>query len=356
MRCNGRRGRMILIGIGLFGHSVLFLPRAIAQAVAVAQVDGQVMDSTGALVPGAQMKMTETEKGIAHTTTADAGGHYLLPNLPAGPYTLEASAPGFKGYLQPGIILQVGQNIQINVTLQLGAVSEHVEVTGSVGMVETRDNTISNVMDGARVLDLPLNGRQRDGSILLTAGAVTAPAGDQTGTKNYFSSVTISIAGGQSTGTNYMLDGAENTDTFSNVNLPFPFPDALQEFSVETSTLPARNGMHPGGVVNVITKSGANAFHGDLFEFIRNGDVNARNFFAATHDSLKRNQYGEPLAARSSRTNYSFSGATREHGSGKIHPRRSVTCPPPRRLPETSAHLTARGAYRARKKATNRSC
>jgi hypothetical protein len=294
----GRGGRFILLSIVLFAYFVLFLPRTMAQAVAVAQVDGQVLDSTGALVPGAQVKMTETEKGIVHATTGDATGHYLLPNLPAGPYVLEASAAGFKGYLQPGIILQVGQNIQINVTLQLGAVSEHVEVTGSVGMVETRDNTISNVMDGDRVLDLPLNGRQPTDLILLTAGAVTAPAGDQTGTKNYFSSVTISIAGGQSSGTNYMLDGAENVDTMTNVNLPFPFPDALQEFSVETSTLPARNGMHPGGVVNVVTKSGANAFHGDLFEFIRNGDVNARNFFAATHDSLKRNQYGGTLGGK----------------------------------------------------------
>jgi Carboxypeptidase regulatory-like domain len=242
--------------------------------------------------------MTETEKSIVHSTTADAGGHYILPNLPAGPYTLAASAPGFRGYIQPNIVLQVGQNIQINVILQVGDVSEHVEVTGTVGMVETRDNTISAVMDGARVLDLPLNGRQPTDLILLAGGSVTAPAGDQTGTKNYYSSTTISIAGGQSTGTNYMLDGAENTDTFSNVNLPFPFPDALQEFSVETNSLPARNGLHPGGVVNVVTRSGADAFHGDLFEFIRNGDVNARNFFAATHDSLKRNQYGGTLGGK----------------------------------------------------------
>jgi hypothetical protein len=89
-----------------------------------------------------------------------------------------------------------------------------------------------------------------------------------------------------------LLDGGDNNDTFSNVNLPFPFPDSLQEFSVETSALPARNGLHPGGVVNVVTKSGTNQLHGDLFEFLRNGDVNARNFFAATHDTLKRNQYG----------------------------------------------------------------
>ena len=270
----------------------LFAPLARPQAVAVAQVEGQVLDSSGAVVPSADVTMIEAARGIAHKTTSDPAGHYLLGNLPAGMYRLEAVASGFKGYVQQNITLQVGQNIQINVTLQLGAVSERVEVTGNVGMVETRDNTISNVMDGARVLDLPLNGRQATDLILLVGGAVTAPGGDQTGSKNYYSSTTISIAGGQSSGTNYMLDGAEHTDTFTNVNLPFPFPDALQEFSVETSTLPARNGMHPGGVVNVVTKSGTNDLHGDLFEFLRNGDLNARNYFAATHDSLKRNQFG----------------------------------------------------------------
>ncbi len=276
---------------------VLIAP-ALAQEVAVAQVDGQVLDTTGALVPSADVTMTDAARGIPHKTTSDPQGHYVLANLPAGTYTLSAVGAGFKSYIQQKIVLQVGQNIQINVVLQLGAVTEQVEVTGNVGMVETRDNTISSVMDGARVLDLPLNGRQATDLILLTGGSVTAPAGDQSGSKNFYSSTTISIAGGQSSGTNYMLDGAEHVDTFTNINLPFPFPDALQEFSVETSTLPARNGMHPGGVVNVVTKSGTNDYHGDLFEFLRNGDVNARNFFAATHDSLKRNQFGGTIGGK----------------------------------------------------------
>ena len=284
--------------IALLACAALIAPRVHAQAVAVAQVEGQVLDSSGAVVPNADVTMTETARGISHKTTSDPAGHYLLGNLPAGVYRLEAVAAGFKGYVQQNITLQVGQNIQINVTLQLGAVSEKVEVTGNVGMVETRDNTISSVMDGARVLDLPLNGRQATDLILLAGGAVTAPGGDQTGSKNYYSSTTISIAGGQSSGTNYMLDGAEHVDTFTNINLPFPFPDALQEFSVETSTLPARNGMHPGGVVNVVTKSGTNDLHGNLFEFLRNGDLNARNYFAATHDSLKRNQFGGTAGGR----------------------------------------------------------
>ncbi len=298
--------------VAILACLALIAPRAHAQAVAVAQVEGQVLDSSGAVVPSADVTMTENGRGIAHKATADPAGHYLLGNLPAGEYRLEAVAAGFKGYIQHNITLQVGQNIQINVTLQLGAVSERVEVTGNVGMVETRDNTISSVMDGSRVLDLPLNGRQATDLILLAGGAVTAPGGDQTGSKSFYSSTTISIAGGQSSGTNYMLDGGEHVDTFSNINLPFPFPDALQEFSVETSTLPARNGLHPGGLVNVVTKSGTNALHGSLFEFFRNGDLNARNYFAAVHDSLKRNQFGGTVGGKIIKDKLFFFGGFQE--------------------------------------------
>ena len=215
-----------------------------------------------------------------------------------GAYRLEASSSGFKTYVQTGINLQVNNHVQLNVTFTVGAVAETVEVSAGANLVETQQNAISQVIDEKRIVDLPLNGRQPTQLILISGAAVVAPGGDMTGSKNYPSSVTISIAGGQANGTNYLLDGGDNLDTFSNVNLPFPFPDALQEFSVETNALPARNGTQPGGLVNAVTKSGANSFHGDLFEFLRNGDVNARNFFAPVHDSLKRNQFGGTAGGR----------------------------------------------------------
>jgi hypothetical protein len=121
---------------------------------------------------------------------------------------------------------------------------------------------------------------------------VTAPGNNLVGSKSYFSSATISVAGGQANGVNYMLDGGDHNDSFTNVNLPIPFPDALQEFSVQTGSLSARYGMRSGATVNAVTKSGTNQWHGNLFEFVRNGDMNARNFFAPTHDTLKRNQFG----------------------------------------------------------------
>src|SRR5581483_4142222 len=168
---------------------------------------------------------------------------------------------------------------------------------------ETTQNTISQVMEEKRIVELPLNGRQSTQLVLLTPGTVTPPndntgGGDMLSTKNLHSSVAISVAGMQGNGVNYLLDGSENNDASTNVSMPLPFPDALQEFSVQTSGLPARYGYHPSAVVNAVTKSGTNDWHGDVFEFLRNGSLNARSFFAPVHDNLKRNQFGGTFGGR----------------------------------------------------------
>ncbi len=280
--------RLFLLGCALnFGAAISF-----GQAVSGSQVSGEVVDATGAGVPDAELTMTQNDTGFTRSVKTDANGSYALPNLPVGPYSLTVTASGFKRYEQKGILLEVGTNIQVNPKLQVGDVLERMEVNTDASMVETRATTISQVINQRQIEDLPLNGRQPTQLILVSGASTSSPNSNLVSSKNYQSSVTISIAGGQGNGTNYLLDGGDNNDTFSNVNLPFPFPDALQEFSVETNALPARNGLRPGGVVNVVTKSGTNQLHGDLFEFLRNGDVNARNFFATTHDSLKRNQFG----------------------------------------------------------------
>ncbi len=271
---------------------------AYPQAVAIAEAAGVVSDPSGSAIAGAQVKMTETDKQLVRSTVTDDQGRYTLTNLPVGPYRLDVTAPGFKGFAQSGIVLQVGNSVQINVSMQLGSVSDTVEVTGSAGMVETRETSVSQVIEEKRIVDLPLNGRQPTQLILLAGAALTTPGGGMTGTKSFFSSTTISVAGGQANGVNYLLDGGDNNDSFSNVNLPIPFPDALQEFSVQTSSLPARYGLHPGGVVNAVTKSGSNAWRGDAFEFLRNGKLNARNFFAPAHDTLKRNQFGGTIGGK----------------------------------------------------------
>src|ERR1700681_916444 len=272
---------------------ILLSPAAIfAQAVANAQIHGVIMDSSGAVVPGAKVKATQTETQQVRTTVSDSDGSYVLSSLAVGPYTLEVTSPAFRNYIQSGIVLQVGNNVQVNVALEVGAVSQELHVTADAAMVETQDTSISEVIDQRRIIDLPLNGRQATDLILLSGGAAMPPGARATGAHDYVSAVGISVSGGQVNGNNYLLDGGDHTDSHTNVNLPFPFPDALQEFSVQTSGVSARYGMHPGAVVNVVTKSGTNQFHGSLFEFVRNGDFNARNFFAPAQDTLRRNQFG----------------------------------------------------------------
>jgi Carboxypeptidase regulatory-like domain len=291
--------------------TIMSLPASLrGQAVAIAEVTGLVTDQSGSAVVGAIVRMIDTDKGVVRTLVTDNEGRYVLPNLPSGPYRLEVQAKGFKDYVQSGIQLQVGNKLQINVTLQVGAVTETVEVQAAASMVEVSQTGVSTVIDGNLINELPLNGRQATSLVLGSGAAVTAPGGGMVGSKNYFSSTTISVAGGQANGTAYLLDGGDNTDTMTNVNLPFPFPDALQEFSVETSALSARFGAHPGATVNVVTKSGANQFHGDLFEYLRNGNVNARNTFAARHDTLKRNQFGGTIGGKLITDKLFFFGGT----------------------------------------------
>jgi hypothetical protein len=274
---------------------MLTAPRVVsAQAVNNASIHGVVQDSTGAVVGGAQVKATQTDTGRVQAAVSGPDGTYLLADLPVGGYSLEVTSAAFSKYLQTGIVLEVGQNVQVNIALAVGSVSQEVHVSANAAMVETQDTSVSEVIDQKRIVDLPLNGRQATDLIALAGGAAMPPnaASRDVTSHDYVNSVAISVNGGQINGNNYLLDGGDHNDSHSNINMPFPFPDALQEFSVQTSGISSRYGLHPGSVINAVTKSGTNNFHGSLFEFLRNGDFNARNFFATSQDNLHRNQFG----------------------------------------------------------------
>jgi Carboxypeptidase regulatory-like domain len=264
-----------------------------AWAQATAQISGVVHDQSGAVLPGVELTATQTETGISRSTITNETGSYILSNLALGPYRLEATLPGFRTFVLTGITLQVNSNPAINPVLEVGQVTEQVEVQANVAQVETRSTAVGQVIENERILELPLNGRQVTDLITLSGAAV------QTGTSNGPGSmpggVQISIAGGLAFGVGYSLDGAMHSDPYSGSNHPMPFPDALQEFKVEAGGSAANTGMRSGGAVNAVTKSGTNEYHGDLFEFVRNYKFNARNFFALKRDSLKRNQYGGTL-------------------------------------------------------------
>ena len=258
-------------------------------AQATSQIQGVVRDASGSPVPGAEVKATQTDTGAVRNATTGNDGGYVLSNLAIGPYRLDVSKSGFSTYVQSGIVLQVATSPNIDVQLSVGAVSETVQVEANAARVETENTSVGTVIENQRIIDLPLNGRQATDLIQLTGAAI--PAGVN-GTAGFPGGQNIAIAGGLLSGVGYFLDGSLYNNPFDATNLPFPFPDALQEFKVETSTLTAQNGMHSAAAINAVVKSGTNAFHGDAFDFLRNGDLNARNFFAARRDTLKRNQFG----------------------------------------------------------------
>ena len=256
---------------------------------ATAQISGSVKDQSGAVLPGVEITATQTDTGIARSTVTNETGSYVLPNLALGPYKLEAALPGFRTFVQSGIVLQVNSSPAINPVLEVGQVSEQVEVQANAALVETRTQGVGQVIENARILELPLNGRNVIELISLAGGTTPGSGG---GPFAPLSAGLVSVAGGLSFGLTYVLDGALNNNPYNHQVLSVPFPDALQEFKVETSATGAQNGMHSAGSVNLVTKSGTNDLHGDLFEFVRNGKFNARNIFALQRDSIKRNQFG----------------------------------------------------------------
>ena len=280
-----------------------------ASAGASAQISGLVSDPAGAVVPGATVTATQTSTGSTRAAVTGVDGSYVLPNLSVGPYKLQVVSSGFKTYDQTGIVLQVSDSVTVNIKLQIGSTSQSITVSADASMVNTESSSVSTVIENNRVVDLPLNGRNLTQLVLLAGAAVSTNFGDYLSSKNYPTSLTIQVAGGEAAGTGYIVDGGgAYNDLYGGSNLPLPFPDAIQEFSVQTSMIPAQFGGFPGGVVNLVTMSGTNNFHGDLFEFIRNGDVDAINYFAPAQDTLRRNQFGGVLGGPILKTKLFFFG------------------------------------------------
>ena len=268
-------------------------------AQATAELGGRVTDESNAVLPGVSVTATQTDTGATRSVVTDGSGTYSMPNLAPGPYRLEVSLQGFRTYVQTGIVLQVGAAPTVNVSLAVGNLEETVSVEAAAPLVDVRSAGISSVVENERIVELPLQGRQVTDLIVLAGAAVQTSTA---GTRSMQGGVGIAVAGGLSFGVAYLLDGATHNDPQNNLNLPLPFPDALQEFSVATSGLSAQNGMHSGASVSAVTKSGTNAMHGNVFEFLRDRHFNATSRFSEIQpdgsrkdDGLKRNQYGGTL-------------------------------------------------------------
>jgi hypothetical protein len=272
--------------------ALLFAAGATAQIAGTANIQGTVTDSTGAVVPNANVTLTNVSTQVRRTSKTNSAGTYLFPGIPIGGYNLEVTAPGFKSYTQSGIVLEVGSNISVDPTLTVGATDEKIEVQAEGLALQTEDPTFKQTIDQNAVTEMPLNGRQMTALITLSGGSNTAPNGDFTGSKYSYQTISVSIAGGGGNTTLWRLDGADNQDYMANGNLPYPFPDAVSQFSVESTALGAQDGGHVGGMVNVVTRSGTNQYHGNAFEFIRNNYINATNFYSTSPDVLHQNEFG----------------------------------------------------------------
>jgi hypothetical protein len=279
----------------------------LAHAQGLGTINGTVTDPSGSAAPSAKVTATQAGTNFLRDADANTDGFFVIPSLSPATYHLSVTATGFKTESEDVIVL-ADQSLTVNFQLSLGSAAESVTVTGTALAVDTSTSTLKTVVEGERINDLPLNGRNVAQLATTVAGAVIAPNGglDQGPQKTFPGALTISANGTRSGQTSYLLDGGDYMDTYTNVNQPFPFPDELAEFSIQTSNYTAEYGNNAGAVVNVITNSGTNAFHGDAFDYVRNPVFNAKNYLSPT-DVIKRNQYGGTVTGPIKRNKIFFS-------------------------------------------------
>jgi Carboxypeptidase regulatory-like domain len=268
--------------------AALFQLALLAQGPA-ASITGEVKDPSGSVLVSASVTARNTATNVSRSTVTDASGIYTLSPLQPGPYEIDVEAPGFNRDIRQGIVLQVAQTARVDFTLQLGKTTESINVTASADLTETETASTGQVVDNRKVVELPLNGRQFYGLALLAPGAYQPAENSTVGYRGGFN-----VAGAGETENNFSVNGIDNNDSGINGPTFLPSIDSIQEFKLLTGIFPAEYGHSAGSQVIVVTKSGTNALHGTLFEFVRNQDFDARNYFAGTgtQPAYKRNQFG----------------------------------------------------------------
>lgn len=282
--------KQIVCAAGVF--ALIAASACFGQIAPTSSLEGTVTDPSGSVVPQTTVTLRNVETGFERQATTSDLGRYIFNAMPVGLYNLQVEATGFQAFRQSGIRLNVNTPATVDVRLSVGSVSDQVTVTADAAMVNTQSGTLSQVVQQRYIVDLPLNGRNAATLIRMVPGTVSGVGTTTAGYANTGDTLAFSVNGARGNEVNFRLDGATHMDNVTNLNATYPNPDALQEFNVQTSNYSAQYGNFGGAVVNVVTRSGSNRVHGSLFHFLRNGAMNARNFFAAQSDNLKRNQYG----------------------------------------------------------------
>lgn len=255
------------------------------------KIAGVITDPTGAAIPNAKVTATNQATGASKQSVTDNTGSYQITELPPGNYRVEAEAQGFSKVVATGRnALDINQTLRVDLRLPVGSVSNTVEVSSQPTAVETENSTVGGTVTGRAIFELPLNGRNAL-DLMSTQAGVTPTNPDNTG-----QGAGYSIGGGRTDSVTFLLDGGNNNNLLSNSYVANPNPDAIEEFRVLESNYSAEYGRNAGGIVSVVTKSGTNSLHGTVYDYLRNTDLDANDFFSneigAPRNDLKRNQFG----------------------------------------------------------------
>jgi hypothetical protein len=291
----------------------LFLAQLAAAALLFSQVtsriSGIVLDATDAAVPGAAVTLTEIRTGVTRTATTNEAGRYSFPNLLVGDYTVSAERPGFKKAVTDTMKLDVNQVIDVNLRLELGDVTQQVEITASAALLQTSDSQVGTLVENKQIVDLPLAARDFMQLSLLSPGVVESRDNIRHQASRGTWQGSFSVHGQSGKYNQYIFDGLVGKEVQHQTNIFAPSIDAIQEIRIQTSNYSAEFGGEAGGHINVVTKAGANQFHGTLFEFLRNTKFNAREKFADSRAQLNRNTFGGTIGGPIRRDKTFFFGA-----------------------------------------------
>ena len=277
------RGRLLALCLVVASACCLGASPAYAQTAA-GEITGFVQDQAGAAVPGATITVTETRTHLQRVVVSTGDGVYTVASLAPGEYRLDIELSGFRPVRREGIRLSTGEKARIDFELAVGVVQEQVIVVGDAPIVRAETASLGTVVENEQVVRLPLNGRLFIMLAAIAPGVALPP-----------NSVLPRINGGRPRTNEYLFDGISVLQPEPGQLAYYPIIDAIQEFKIESNSPPAEFGRFNGGVVNLTTKSGTNAFHGNLFEFFRNENLNARNYFQKSNSmkpDYRRNQYG----------------------------------------------------------------
>src|SRR5216684_530082 len=288
--------RLKLFATALMAGLVVFSIAPLALAKSTGAIQGTVADATGAVVPNANVSVRNEATGEERVVQTDAAGLYSVPSLTLGRYRVEVKSPGMQTVAASGLVLEVGSTVTQNFALRVASASEIVEITATAPVVENSTISVGQVINSRTVQEIPLNGRHFVDLGLLVAGTVTPPQnGFLTAPLRGQGSFAINTAGNREDSVNFMINGVNLNDMVQNQITFQPSISTVQEFKLNNQSYSAEYGRNSGAIVNIATRSGTNEWHGEAFEFLRNNDLDARNYFNPTpilQSPFKRNQFG----------------------------------------------------------------